>query len=134
MPMGSLSGYALKMPGLPADHTYVDSSDGHVWPCWGRSVGGREICVATGNTAQADCLSQPNSEAGIVYLGTGVCHQTANRILHPAGLYVSDARGYRFSVFTFGTHGRDLATRQLYSPLFFPWPELQRCLTGHAHR
>lgn len=53
MAIGTLMGFALRMQGLPADHTYVESSDGHVWPCWGRSVGGSNICVGTGNTAQA---------------------------------------------------------------------------------
>lgn len=133
MATGTLTGFGLRMQGLPADHTYVESSDGHVWPCWGRSAGGKNICVGTGNTTQADCLSQPNSQAGIQYLGTGVCHQTANRILHPAGVFVSSARGYRASVFAFGTYGRDLATGQLYSPLIFPWPELQTCRTLHIH-
>jgi hypothetical protein len=97
MPMGSVSGYALKIPLVPAEHTYVESSHGHVWPCFGRSAGGRQVCAGAGNTAQADCLSQPNSEAGIVYGGTGVCHQAANRILLPSGQTVSGASGYRGS-------------------------------------
>ena len=79
MPVGTLIGYALMMQPPLAEHTYVESSHGHVWPCWGRSMSGRQICVGGGNTAEADCLSQPNSQAGIVYGITGVCHQTANR-------------------------------------------------------
>jgi len=133
MPTGTLEGFALSMQGLPADHTYVESSHGHVWKCHGRYAGGTSICKGTGNTAQADCLSQPNSDAGIKYLGTGVCHQIANRILHPAAVFVSGARGYRASVFIYGTYGKDLATGRFYSPLLFPWPELQRCLTSHVH-
>jgi hypothetical protein len=49
------------------DHTYVESSHGHVWPCWGRSSKGRSICDGDANTMQADCLSVPNSRAGIDY-------------------------------------------------------------------
>lgn len=133
MPIGMLTGYSLKMGLLPADHTYVVSSHGHVWRCWGRSAGGIEICAGTGNTAQADCLSQPNSEAGIAYGRTGVCHQTANRILYPCGEMVSGAAGYRGSVFAWGTYGRDPVTRRIYSPLSLPWPELQACHTLHVH-
>ena len=133
MPIGRLNGYGIKVKGLPADHTYVTSSNGHVWPCWGRSAGGSLICNGQGNTDQADCLSQPNSKAGIIYGGTGVCHQTANRILLPAGIYVSAAAGYRTSLFAWGAYGRDIATRKLYSPTHNPWPELSFCLANHLH-
>lgn len=133
MPNGRLSGYAIKIAGLRADHTYVTSSDGHVWPCWGRFAGGNLICDGKGNTDQADCLSQPNSQAGIVYGVTGVCHQTANRILLPAGEYVSAASGYRASVFAWGVFGRDIISRRHYSPAHNPWPELSACLANHLH-
>ena len=133
VPIGTLSGYGLRIPFLPAEHTYVESSHGDVWPCWGRSGGGRQICNGTGNTAQVDCLSQPNSEAGIDYGVTGVCHQTANRILYPSGQTVSGASGYRGSFFAWGAYGRDPTTGQHYSPLTFPWPELHNCLANHVH-
>ena len=133
MPLGTLTGYALMVPVLRAEHTYVESSHGHVWSCGGRSANGRSICAGVGNTAQADCLSQLNSEAGIVYGRTGVCHQKANRILYPSAQTVSEASGYRGSLFAWGTYGRDPATRQLYSPSSFPWPELHNCRTGHTH-
>ena len=123
MPAGTLTGYALKMPLPRTDHTYVKSSNGHVWPCWGRSTGGTQICAGTDNTTQADCLSQPKSEAGIAYGRTGVCHQTANRILYPSGQTVSRAKGYRGSVFFWGTYGLGA----------FPWRELQNCLSKHSH-
>lgn len=125
MPTGTLTGYALKIPLLPAEHTYVKSSDGHVWPCWGRSSGGRPICAGTGNTAQADCLSRPNSKAGIHYGKTGVCHQTANRILcvTRSKETVSRAKGYPASVFAWGTYG--------LGPV--PWRELRNCLSKHSH-
>jgi hypothetical protein len=125
MPLGVLRGYALKMniPVFAPDHTYVASTHGHLWRCWGRSSGGTQICAGNANTAQADCLSQPNSEAGINYGVTGVCHQTANRILYPSGQTVSRAHGYRGSVFAWGTYG--------LPP--YPWPELQTCLSTHSH-
>lgn len=89
-----------------ADHTYVTSSDGYAWGCWGGSIGGNQICQGNGNSAVAACLSQPNSHAGITYLITGVCHQTANRILYPAMVIVSGARGYWLSSLLYGTYGR----------------------------
>jgi hypothetical protein len=133
MPVGKLTGYAIKMfPGGP-DHTYVESSHGHVWPCWGRSSNGTPICDGDGNTMQADCLSQPNSQAGIVYGRTGVCYQTANRILYPSRRTVSPARGCIGSLYFWGAYGRDPTTGQHYSPSNFPWPELHTCLTSHTH-
>ena len=101
----TLTGHAVKIGGLRWDHTYVWSSDGHRWRCWGRDSGGRQICSASGDSAVADCLSQPNSQAGIIYAVTGVCHQTANRILHPARVLASSAKGYRQSAFVWGTYG-----------------------------
>jgi hypothetical protein len=101
------------LPALAApfwDHIYVTSSHGHVWPCRGRSLGGLQICAGVGNTDQADCLSQPNSEAGVSFGKTGVCHQMANRILLPSGLTVSSSHGYRLSTFAYGVYGLDLAT------------------------
>lgn len=91
MPTGTLTGHAIRIVALPFwDHTYVISSDGHVWGCGGRSAGGTIICAGVGNTAKADCLAQPDSQAGIIYGSTGVCHQIANRILSPAGQTVRD--------------------------------------------
>lgn len=133
MSIGTLTGYGLRIPGLPAEHTYVESTHGHVWPCWGRSAGGRAICASIGNIDQADCLSLPNSQAGIAYGVTGVCHQTANRILYPSGQTVSSASGYRGSFFAWGTYGRDLTTLQHYSPSGLPWRELHTCRTTHTH-
>jgi hypothetical protein len=134
MPSGTLTGYAIKISALPWwDHTYVTSSQGHAWGCWGRSAGGTQICSGVGNTDQADCLSQPNSQAGISYGTTGVCHQTANRILFNAGQMVSGARGYRASVFIWGVYGKDPASGQHYSPPTSPWPELHHCSTNHTH-
>ena len=132
MALGTLTGHAIKMAGLPADHTYVTSSDGRVWPCWGRFTGGTAICVGAGNVDAAECLSQPNSKAGIEYGISGVCHQTANRILYPSGEQVSSATQSRLSYFAYGVYGRDMATGKLYSPPTNPWPELAACL-NHSH-
>ncbi|MHC1743643.1 MAG: hypothetical protein AB9873_11510 [Syntrophobacteraceae bacterium] len=103
--MARLYGWVIKISWLGADHTYVTSSDGGVWGCWGRSSGGRTICSGDGSSRQANCLSQSSSHAGIVYGITGVCHQTANRILFPARVLVSGANGYWASVAMYGTYG-----------------------------
>ena len=114
--MATLAGHSLPAAVAPWwDHTYVTSDQGHVWPCWGRAAGGAEICSGFGDTAFADCLSQPSSQAGLRYGVTGVCHQTANRILFPAQQLVDRAKGYNVSVFQYGTYGRGT------------WAELERC-------
>lgn len=87
------------------EHTYVTSSDGYVWKCWGKSAGGQPICSGEGDSLQADCLSQKNSHAGIIYGVTGVCHQTANRVLLPAQCIVSKAQKYWVTVMVYGTYG-----------------------------
>ena len=132
--MDTLYGHGVPLRGgVPAEHTYATSSLGHVWPCWGRSSGGRQLCAGAGSADQADCLSQPNSQAGIRYGVTGVCHQTANRILYPGSVTVSRAKGSRGSFFAWGIYGLDLATLQHYCPMSFPWPELQHCNANHSH-
>jgi len=105
MAVASLYGWAIKISWLGADHTYVTSSDGGVWPCWGRSSGGRKIAAGTGSSRQANCISQTSSHAGIIYGVTGVCHQTSNRILYPSRKLVSRARGYWASLILYGTYG-----------------------------
>lgn len=103
--MAQLNGFKIKISWLGADHTYVTSSDGYIWPCWGRSAGGKLISSGQGSSARANCLSQSDSHAGIVYGVTGVCHQTSNRILFPAGITVSSASGYWASVLLYGVYG-----------------------------
>jgi hypothetical protein len=63
----------------------------------------------------ANCLSQVNGQAGIRYLRTGVCHQAANRILHPSRTTVVRARGYPWSQMLFGVYGLG------------PWPQRAQC-------
>lgn len=102
--MAILSGYSLDaFYGI--DHTYVTSSTGEVWNCWGRSSGGQVICSGEADSRQADCLAQKNSHAGLLYGLTGVCHQTANRILYPAHCIVSGATNYWLTAFIYGTYG-----------------------------
>jgi hypothetical protein len=104
--MSILTGYAISTGFLGTDHTYVTSDNPpFVWPCWGRGAGGKMICRGNGNSSVANCISQPNSYAGIVYGVTGVCHQTANRILFPAGVTVSKAGGYWASSLAYGIYG-----------------------------
>lgn len=102
--MTILYGWALT-PFYRVDHTYVTSSEGHVWNCWGRSSGGTVICSGEADAGAADCISQKNSRAGIIYGITGVCHQTANRILLPANCIVSGAKNYWLTAFIYGTYG-----------------------------
>jgi len=107
--MAILRGHAIPTLGGLADHTYVTCQGGYAWACWGRSAGGRIICSGTGSSANANCLSQPWSTAGLIYGVTGVCHQTANRILWPAGSTVRAAKGYWASWLAYGTYGTDTA-------------------------
>jgi hypothetical protein len=126
----TLQGWSVAIPATAWEHTYVTSSCGLKWGCYGRDSGGAVLSGATGSSIIADCLSQPNSQAGIIYPITGVCHQTANRILHPAGITVAGCRGYNLSAFAFGTYGLG------------NWPELPTCYSpgtipanvGSGHR
>jgi hypothetical protein len=70
------------------------------------------------------------ARAGIVYNVTGWCHQMANRILQPAGVDVSAARGYQISKLLWGKYGLDASPDDT-------WPELHHCseleVTGSLH-
>lgn len=108
--MGTL--VAMKYPTIlmanAADHTYVQCGNGgKAWGCWGGSTGGDAFNSGTGSTRRADRIAGTDEKAGIrCYLVNGVCHQAANRILYPAGILVSGARGYALSSLTFGTYGK----------------------------
>jgi hypothetical protein len=116
-PNADLTAWTVPVTLLPVwDHTYVTSSCGFRWGCYGRDYGGHPLAMAPGNSIAANCLSQPNSWAGIRYGFTGVCHQMANRILYPAGLTVIGARGYGLTLGRYTAHGRG------------PWPEKAACL------
>jgi hypothetical protein len=100
--------YPTSLFGRAADHTYVECSTGaKAWSCWGRKIRGTFLRCAVGSTKRADDIAGPNDKAGIkCYLINGVCHQAANRILLPAGIMVTGARGYSVSHAMFGTYGR----------------------------
>jgi hypothetical protein len=119
----TLQGWAIAAITTPWwDHTYVTSTCGLKWGCFGRDAGGNGLSAAVGSSIVADCLSQTNSEAGIDYLKTGVCHQAANRILHPANVTVAGARGYQTWAYRFGPYGKP------------PWPQLLTCYPPGALR
>ncbi|MBL8508930.1 MAG: hypothetical protein JNM11_10690, partial [Chitinimonas sp.] len=100
--------YPTKLLLKAADHTYVECGNGgKAWGCWGGKTGGTAFNSGSGSTKRADLIAAPNERAGITcYLVNGVCHQAANRILLPAGILVSAARGYALSQAVFGAYGR----------------------------
>ncbi|AWN36672.1 hypothetical protein DK427_13780 [Methylobacterium radiodurans] len=101
------------------DHTYVTSSLGDAWGCYGRSAGGMRLVWHPGDRDVADCLARPDQMAGIRYGVTGVCHQMANRILYPANrILVSTARGYPWSRKLWRDYGLG------------PWPERTGCYSS----
>jgi len=121
------------MVGLLADHTFAISSDGKVWPCWGsaNTSKAKAIAAGSGDSALADCISQRKSRAGIAYGLSGVCHQTANRILDPASVLVSAARGYWASQLVFGTYGLNIAGALPAKYRAENWPQRRtKCTSG----
>lgn len=122
--MATLLGHAIPMDGYPWDHAYATSDEGDQWPCHGRSAGGRTICRGAGSSALARCIAQPDLMAGIDYGVTGVCHQMANRILYPAEILVTTARGYIGSLTIWGSYG---VLWPLGPKIVPPWPELEGC-------
>jgi len=109
---GYLEAYAMPAIGAPFwDHTYVVVIDangsGEAHKCHGRNSGGNLLVGGPGDADRANCLAEPMGGSGISYGRTGVCHQAANRILHPASIMVTRARGYRLSEFQWGTYGRE---------------------------
>jgi hypothetical protein len=100
--------YPTKLAFGAADHTYVMcGTGGKAWSCWGGKTGGAVLRSGSGSTSQADAIAAPNERAGVTcYLINGVCHQAANRILFPAGILVTGAKGYGVSSALFGPYGR----------------------------
>jgi len=100
--------YPTTMMAKLADHTYVRcSTGGKAWGCWGGKTGGTSFNSGTGSTKRANAIAGGDEKAGIkCYLVNGVCHQAANRVLYPAGILVSEARGYTLSSLMFGTYGK----------------------------
>src|SRR5215470_17682530 len=89
-----------------ADHTYVRcGTGGKAWGCWGGKTGGSFLRSGPGSTNRADAIAEPNEHAGVTcYLVNGVCHQAANRILLPAAITVTGARGYSVSTAMYGVY------------------------------
>ena len=133
MPIGTLTGYAIRMIGLPWDHTYVTSTHGHAWGCHGRNAGGLSVCSGDAIIQFAECLADADGEAGIDYGITGLCHQIANRILYPSGKTVISARGARLSVVVYGLYGLDPQTFRKHHPIVRRWPLLNRCHQQHSN-
>lgn len=100
--------YRTKLFAKAADHTYVECGSGaRAWSCWGGKVGGTAFNAGEASTKRADAIAGPDERAGITtYLVNGVCHQAANRIVLPAGIQVSNARGYFLSRSIFGAYGK----------------------------
>lgn len=124
VPNAKLEAWVVPAQGAPWwDHTYVTSSCGFSWGCFGRAATGTPLAAGIGDSAIADCLSKPVSApgvrpwvcAGLTYLIDGVCHQAANRILYPAGITVAGCAGYSWSVLTYGAYSA-------------PWPERSKCV------
>jgi hypothetical protein len=109
--------YPTSLFARAADHTYVECSTGAIgWSCWGGKSGGTVLRSSTGSTVRANDIASQNERAGIAcYLVNGVCHQAANRVLLPAGILVTGARGYAVSHAMFGTYGR-IGTRPCHAP------------------
>ena len=104
--MDILTGMALSLSWKPGwDHTYVASSSGKSWACFGRSAGGLSLDSGLGSDSLADCLAYPNDTAGIRYGVTGVCQQASNRILYGTSAMVSKAGGYALSLMMYGPYG-----------------------------
>lgn len=106
----------------PLSHTYVTSTCGASWDCWGGKTGGSVVCQGTGSSIEADCIAGSKGRAGIVYWVTGLCHQTANRILWPAKTQLPDhIPEVLASYAVFEEYGHDL-------PGFETWDQLRtRC-------
>lgn len=124
--MASFKGYAISTVGEIADHTYVQVDDKY-YGCWGRKKGGDVVCHGSGNAKHAHCMANwecIDGTAGIIYGETGVCHQTANRILRPARIAVYKAKGYMASHLLYGTYGSS----------YFLWKiKKHHCLHEHLY-
>lgn len=111
----------------PILHTYVQSSCGALWGCWGGSAGGTSVCSGSGSSIEADCISRGG--AGIVYGLNGVCHQTANRILAPANITIPPSyQQIRATYFTYGQYGYNLPNQ----PQSDRWPDRKLACSGSA--
>ncbi|EGQ7958121.1 hypothetical protein LFR94_004574 [Vibrio vulnificus] len=89
------------------DHTYVESSKGHQWGCFGASTGGRPTVEGVGDSDISQCIAPNNT--GLKYGITGVCHQATNRLLSPSNVTLDgNVRGYFLSYATYNEYGLDI--------------------------
>ena len=131
MRVGVFEAFAMPVSGAGVvDHTYVTVDSMYRYGCHGRSAGGRVIARGLGNVLLGKCLAGADGKAGIRYGISGVCHQTADRILLPARKVVHRAVGFRSSVLVWGLFGRH--GHRHCSPRSFPWPELNACVSSYG--
>lgn len=116
----------------PSPYDVAPELQDHYWYCWGiahpadTGLPAEQICVGTADAQTALCIARPGYRhawdvpggidwevyAGIELYGVeGVCHQVSNRILYACSAYgspptVSGSRGYRVSLWLYGTYGR----------------------------
>ena len=116
-----LTGYALptqwhpikQLHDWPLDHTCVTASTGEQWGCFGRTYA-EDPSVATavasgpGDLLWTKAIAGPEGYAGIDFGVTGVCDQTSNRILLPAGVTVKNSPGNEIATLLCGIYGLKL--------------------------
>lgn len=131
---GKLCGWGtptLNLPSSPpwADHTFATfERTRNIWSCASGSGGSHPDNPGTrllsrngGSRNKARCLGNANS--GIIWSVNGLCHQCTNRVLYPAGITVSRARGYTASTVLYGTYGDPVSWGSLKLSCYgIDWP------------
>lgn len=122
-PNETLTAFAMTQQAIL--HTYVTSSCGASWGCWGGNTGGSSVCYGTGSSILADCIAEPNTGVGylarglggVVYGVNGVCHHMANRIISAASIELPlnfpQVRAMR-ALYRGGAYGRNLPGQPIY--------------------
>lgn len=132
----TIEAWAVPVQQIPMfDHTYVTSSCGYSWGCFGAASGGTvAVPGGTGNSNIAECLSNPRQVASSIsgstsgpthdiyadlnYRIEGLCHQATNRVMEPTGRTlggpgaVKRVGGYKLSLPRYGIYGRGLWARK----------------------
>lgn len=107
--------------GVPSDHCFVGTDDGHDFNCFGRGTesvsGARPICKGTGSSKWAALFYGTEggpydayTAAGLHVRYDGVCHTAANRVLVLTGDNVDarTAEGNALAILMFGKFGFNL--------------------------
>ena len=133
----------VTMTGGWLQHTYVETDSGLKWGCGGRFEGGSvvdeaemaslagPVCHARPEAGWAPSVAFGDVHAGIAIvwsleellagsIGTGTCHQIANRILEPASISIAGVKGWTLSHKVFGLYG------------IGDWPEREHCASMRA--